>query len=100
MVRLFALINDDDDDDDDDSGEALCSSSGSGRSPAAKCFFGAFSPQSEVSGNEDFRLNFPLPSIPVPSHSPRSTSTSISRRQRHKAPITAAREYGCSLPWP
>ena len=32
--------------------------------------FGAFSPQNEVSGNEDFRLNFMLPSafLPLPIH--------------------------------
>ena len=39
--------------------------------PGRQAFFGAFSPQNEVSGNEDFRLNFPLPSIPSPSHSSR-----------------------------
>ena len=58
---------------------------------------GAFSPQNEVSGNDDFRLNFPLASTPVHSNSSRPTSTTISPHPRHKAPRT--RESGCSLPW-
>src|SRR5208282_5641310 len=68
--------------------------------PDRQAFVGAFSPEKEVSVNEDFRLNFSVPSIPAPSYSYRPTSTSISLHRRNKAPLTAARRSWCSLPWP